>query len=181
MSKTLINLFLVVATFATYYLVIGPLYSGSGSVWHPEKSVKSLMDLDKQYKEAIVQTQEISAKAKQLQEDYAKITPEDRARMSVMVPASIDKVRLLDEVDSIAKDAGLTIGNMSYADGAPQASRGSATISFSVKTTYPKLKELIRAYESSLHLFALKGLSFNVSDKDELTEYSVKLETYFIK
>ncbi|MEN9337967.1 MAG: hypothetical protein RIQ41_281 [Candidatus Parcubacteria bacterium] len=183
MSKNLLNILLAVSTFALYYLLINPLYNGTGGVWQPEESIKMLRDLNGQYDETLRQANELYSQAETLRGQYSRISQDQKDMMKIMVPDSIDKVRLLSEVTNVAGLAGLKLENISYSDGSIAASgRGYATISFSVKTTYEKFKELMYAFETSMRLFSIQSVSFSSPAEDgQLTSYQVRLDTYFLK
>lgn len=182
MSKNLLNLLLVVVTFAMYFLVIGPLYKGTGGVWQPEQSIKSLREMNSQYNVTLEQAESLFAQAETLKNQYSKISEEDKAKMKIMVPDSIDKVRLLSEMVNISSITNMPYSDLSYSDGTNQPGRGSATISFSVETSYPKFKEFIDAIEKSMRLFSIQNVSFAAPEKEgDPIKFQVKLETYYMK
>lgn len=182
MSKGLLKLLLLSATVATYLLVIKPLYSGVGSVFVPEQSIKSLQLLNQQYDGTLAKADELVNQAQELRKQYEKISAEDKAKMEIMVPSSIDKVRLLSEVQGIADQSGFALTNLTFGEGVGMSTnRGVATISFSVKTTYPRFKEFMNNFEKSLRLFSIDSVSFNAPEDGDLTNYQVKLQTYYLK
>lgn len=183
MSKSLLNLLLLASTFALYFLLIQPVYTGVGGVWQPAQSVESLRTLNAQYDETLSQANDLYGQAETLRGQYSRISNDQKTKMAIMVPDSIDKVRLLSEVHSIAVQSGLTFNELSYSDGtALPNGRGSAGISFSVKTSYPQFKALMDNFEKSLRLFSIQNVSFATGERegDNMT-YQVKLETYYIK
>lgn len=182
MSKKLLNLLLLVATFALYFLLIGPLYKGVGGVWQPAESVQSLKELNDQYNETLKQAEDIFTQAETLRSQYSRISNDQKEKMSVMVPDSIDKVRLLSEVNSIINQSGMYASELAYTEGPQTAGRGSAGISFAVRATYPQFKALMDNFEKSMRLFSIQNVTFSVPDTEgDLIPYQVKLETYFIK
>lgn len=183
MSKSLLNLLLIVASFAVYYLIIGPVYSGVGGVWQPADNVASLKSLSKQYDETLTQAQTLSSQADTLRAEYARVTDEQKAAMQIMVPDSIDKVRLLSEVHSIIQQSGFAPQELAYSEGSAASNgRGSAAVSFSVKTTYPQFKRLMDNFEKSKRLFSIQNVTFvTPTNPGEFITYQVKLETYYLK
>lgn len=183
MSKNLLNLLLIVGTFTVYYLLIGPLYKGVGGVWQPAGSIQSLRELKSQYNETLNQADNLFTQAETLRSQYSRVTDEQKAKMKVMVPDSIDKVRLLSEVYNISVVAGIPFNELAYSDGQSNITgRGSASISFAVKTTYPQFKVLMDTLEKSLRLFSIQSVSFTAPEREsDPTSYQIKLETYFIK
>lgn len=183
MSKSLLNLLLVVATFAVYYLLIGPLYTGTGGMWQPAESVQSLKQMNTQYDETLAQADDLYNQAETLKSQYMRVSNDQKAVMQVMVPDSIDKVRLMSEVNSIIEQSGLQPSELAYLDNTSNNNtRNTAGISFSVKTTYPAFKKMMDNFEKSMRLYSIQNVMFTASDKDgEPTTYQVKLETYYLK
>lgn len=171
------------STFAVYYLLINPLYNGVGGVWQPAQSVTQLRTLNAQYDDTLKQADTLSNQADVLKSQYAKVSTDQKDKMAIMVPDSIDKVRLLSEVVNIEKQTGFTFGELAYSEGSSLSNgRGSADISFSVKTTYPRFKELMDAFEKSMRLYSIQSVAFTTPEHEgDLTNYQVKLETYYIK
>lgn len=183
MSPKLLNLLLLVASFAVYYLVLNPLYTGVGTIWQPEQGVSAVRDLNNQYRDTLAQADLLYKQAEGLRTDYGKVQADTKQTMTMMVPDSIDPVRLVSEVSNIASQAGVALGDISYAansDNDPLL--GSYTVSFNVKTSYSKFKELMRNYETSLRLFTIQSVSFGIPQKEgDLITFQVKLETYYLK
>lgn len=183
MSKNLLTLLLIMSTFAIYYLVINPLYKGVGGVWQPAESIQKLKTLNAQYDETLAQADDLYAQAETLRSQYTRISNDQKEKMSVMVPDSIDKVRLLSEVQNIINQSNLRADELAYSEGSSATpGRGVAGISFSVKTTYPRFKELMDNFEKSMRLFSIQSVNFSAADRetDPIT-FQVKLETYFLK
>jgi hypothetical protein len=183
MSKNLLSLLLLVATFAVYYLLIGPLYKGTGGVWQPTESVQSLMALNTEYDQTLALADSLYSQATSLQAQYSKISVDDKAKMAIMVPESIDKVRLLSEVSNLVESTGLTASDIGVTDGnSALPGRGVMNVSFTVKTNYPKFKELMDDVEKSMRLYSIQNVTFSAPAKEgDLTSYQVQLQTYYLK
>lgn len=183
MSKNLLSILLIIIPVVLYLLVIKPVYTGVGGVWQPTQSVKDLSTLNEQYSATLDQAETLASQAMELEKEYQSVSQEDRDKMKIMVPDSIDRVRLLNEVSLMGTRLGFTLNDLSYAEGSSLAAgRGSATISFTVKTTYPRFKDLMDNFEKSLRLYTIQSVTFSAPEKEgDLTSYQVKLDTYYIK
>ena len=185
MSNNLRNTLLIVAAVALYYVIIQPLYTGAGSVWQPEQSVKSLRELSDQYTQAVAQAEGLYSQAEGFRRDYGAITPDTKQKLESMVPAAVDPVRLVSEVNSIANYSGVILDDINYTQdtGNANAGRGAYLINFSTETTYVKFKELMRNYETSLRLYNVESVMFSApKDRDDTTTtFQVRLSTYYIK
>lgn len=183
MSPKLLNTFLILLSFALYYIVINPLWTGSGSVWSPEHSIIELRDTYSQYNYTVGQASELFSQGKQLNSQYKSIDEATQQKMLQMVPAFVDPIRLLSEITNIANQSGLALSGVSYTESAPNDKMyGAYDISFSVKTTYSKFKELMHSYETSLRLYTVQSVNFTAPEKvDDLILFQVKLRTYYLK
>ncbi|MFA6608436.1 MAG: type 4a pilus biogenesis protein PilO [Candidatus Paceibacterota bacterium] len=183
MSKNILKLLLAVGSFAIYYVFINPLYTGIGGVWQPTQSVKSLRDLNTQYTETLNQADVLYTQAQSLSSQYNSVSDDTKQKTKLMVPDSVDPIRLLNEVSNIAGQTGVALSDLNYiSNPLVMGNYGIYSVSFSVTTTYSKFKELMHNYETSLRLFTIKNVTFNVSAKDSsLIDFQVKLETYYMK
>ncbi|MDB5260619.1 MAG: hypothetical protein JWN37_850 [Candidatus Nomurabacteria bacterium] len=182
MSPRLLNTLLIVGSFALYYVVISPLYSGGGTVWQPEQSITALKTSNEEYTKTVAQVNELYNEAETLKKQYNNIDADTKKKIETMVPAKIDPVRLLSEVDNIANTTGVPISDLSYSENPAVGGRGSYTVSFSTKTTYTKFKQLLDSYEKSMRLYNIESTSFSVStEPGTSTNYQVKLSTYYLK
>ncbi|MFA5132461.1 MAG: type 4a pilus biogenesis protein PilO [Candidatus Paceibacterota bacterium] len=183
MSPKLLNLLLIISSFAMYYLLINPLYTGVGPIWQPENSVTSLRSLNQQYDDVLAQAESLNKEAEDLRKKYNSLDADSKKKMETMVPTSIDPVRFLSEVNKIAAESGIALVSTSYSDTPKSATTPAAyQLSFSVKTTYAKFKEFMSNYENSLRLFTLQSVSFSAPEKEgDLTTFQVKLNTYYLK
>lgn len=185
MSKPIYNLFLVVASISLYFSVISPLYVGATSSFLPEEGVSTLMQKNKDLDQALNQAKDLSSQAEKLKNKYDSIDPDLRNKLNVMVPESVDPVRLVNEVNTIANISGFNLDKISYiqndttllGDGVK-----SYTINISVLGNYANFKNLIKQFESSLRIYVIKSVNFSIPENiaDPIT-FSVKLETYYLK
>jgi hypothetical protein len=182
MSKTL-KLLLAISTFAVYYLIISPLYTGAGTLWQPNQSIQALQSLNTQYDNTLVEATTLRQQAESLKAEYTQVSDEQKARMSVMVPTSIDRVRLLSEISSIINQTGLSVQDISVSDSVSTLDNtGAVMVTFSVSTTYDSFKALMDKLEKSLRLFSVSSIAFTSPEKEgDLTRYTVRMETYYIK
>ena len=124
------------------------------------------------------------------------IDPDNIAALKQLLPNNIDNVRLIIDINNIAKKRGLTVRNPSIAKeaetgaAAPGAGAGrearetsdksSVVISFSVSSSYEVLKLFLADLERSLRIVDLESLSFSGNDKN-LYDYKINLRTYWLK
>lgn len=183
MSPKLLNILLAALSFVLYYVVISPLWTGTGSVWSPENGVAALRASEMNYQDTVNQAQNLFNQGKELRSQYEAVDADAKAKMNVMVPAKIDQIGLLSEVDAIASQSGIALSNVTAIEGvSADKDRGVYDIGFTVNTNYGKFKDFMRNYETSLRLFTLQSVTFDAPDKpDDLIKFKVVLRTYYLK
>ncbi len=183
MSKKLLNFLLAAASFALYYVVIGPLYSGIGSIWQPERGITQLKQTNEDYGNTLSQADALVKQATTLRTQYSAIPETTKQNMKLMVPDSVDPVRLISELTNLGIKTGIPLDSITYAAGQNTSDTyGSYRISFTVKTSYPRFKELMHNIETSLRLLSVQNVTFSLPDKDtKITSFQVTLETYYMK
>ena len=146
-----------------YYGYINPIYTGQpGLVWTPEKNIFVLRSVNVQYQNAINQISLIQNQAEQLDKDYNAIDAAIKNKVAIMLPDSIDPIKLRAEVTSIANKSGVAISDLgiTYAQNLKNVNvnLNNYQVSFTVKSHYPALKNLITNYEKSERLFVLDSI-----------------------
>ncbi len=183
MSKKLLYVLLGLGSFVIYYQGIRPLYFGEGEIWQPAAGIQSLRDLNAEYDQTIQEAETLKAQADSLKADYTAIPENQVKEMQVMVPDSVDKVRLLSEMSKVLTSQGFSSQSLSITEEAGGTDgKGAYSVSFNVKTTYPRFKELIETFEKSMRLLSVRTVSFTAPEKEgDLISYDVKFITYYLK
>ena len=184
MSPKLINILLIVSSAALYYIFIGPIWSGVGSILAPERGgVKTLIATEAKYKDTLSKADDLFKQGNELSSQYKAVKDTDKQKMLLMVPEKIEKIRLLSEMDKIANLTGMSLANVFVLEEvSTDKLKGAYAISFSVKTTYSNFKKFMRNYENSLRLFTLESVKFAVPAKiDDPIDFKVTLKTYYLK
>lgn len=187
MSKTLLNLLLITLSLAFYFVVISPIYFGGGNLYTVPtgQSIISLREFNKEDDKALNQLEEGLAKITSLKNSYSSIPQDTQDRLNIMIPDSIDGVRLVSEVNSMVVANGLTAENISYTkEGEDKKLPGVGiySVSFSTKCSYANLKLLLDKFENSMRLFSVQSVSFSSGlNLNEPMAVNIKMNTYYIK
>ncbi|MBI2100518.1 MAG: type 4a pilus biogenesis protein PilO [Candidatus Vogelbacteria bacterium] len=116
---------------------------------------------------------------------YNAIDPTDEKNLEEFLPNNIDNVRLIIDINDIAKEYGLTIRNPNIVKeetkkDKPSAGENSAVISFAVSSSYEILKLFLADLARSLRIVDIDSLSFTANDRN-LYDYQISLQTYWLK
>ena len=133
-----------------------------------------------------------------LRNKYNAITPDDAAKLKKMVPDSVDNVRLILDLDSMASTHGMGIRNVKVGTAAASTAAnaiaaagksdtgepwGSIQISFSVSGTYQNFIAFLRDIETSLRIVDVValGVSTSSSQQSGYYDYDITLRTYWLR
>lgn len=190
MNKNLIATILIVLAIVTYFTVTEKIMADA----------KIISTVNDEYKAAIKSAEKLIAVRDQVREAYNRLSQEDRERLSKLIPGSVDNIRLLIDMESIARDNGLTLKNLQAtaaesakkSDDSVDMSGSNETItistptldyvdiSFSVTAPYQTFRDLLLDLESNLRLMDVSSLSVKASDTG-IYDFDVKLKTYWLR
>ncbi len=179
MSPKLLNILLIISSWVLYNYVIDPLYFGTDSFFiESGQDIKGLVQKSKTYDKTIEIVPGLIKQAKLDQENFENILEKDKKNILVMVPVSVNEIKLMNEIANIGTDSGLVLDGMGVKD----KGGGFYSISFSVITTYTKFKKFITYWENSMRLLTLQSVSFSPgkTEEDEV-KFSVELTAYYMK
>lgn len=159
---------------------------------------KAIQEVNKQYLSAIANADQLIKVRDRVMEQYNNISAEDRDRLDKALPNSVDNIRLIIDLNSIAANHGFSLRNIRAA--ASSASTGSGTIvtqrssasgisnptldtvtvSFSVTAPYQQFVEFMRSLEANLRIMDLTKLTV-AANTGGTYDFSVELQTYWLR
>lgn len=123
---------------------------------------------------------------------YNGFAPADLDRLNKFLPDSVDNVRLIIDINNIARASGMTIKNVKIKteegeeDGAAVINdtgtdpKGVVVLSFSVSGSYLNFQQFLLDLSHSLRLVDIDSVTFGSNDKG-IYDYSVAIRTYWLK
>lgn len=174
-----LNILLIAASMALYYLIISPLYSGGTSLLFAEgQDITTLTKTRDTYDKTIEEVPRLIALGQNLKKGYDSIQEEDRKKILTMVPVSVDDIKLLSEITNIGAESGVILEGMGIKD----MGAGEYSVSFNVSTTYTNFKNIMTFWEKSMRLFTLQSVTFTPGKSEiDPIKFSVALSTYYMK
>lgn len=181
--KTLLPLLFIIIAGGIFFGFVNPTYT----------EVKALRAEESTYETALSRSKELQAVRDQLLARYNTFPRESLTRLGRLVPDTIDTVRLILDLDSMAARYGMHIRNVSLNSGASASSRAAVgeigpgdarydyvTLSFSVSGTYDTFRAFLADLESSLRLVDVTSVSFS-STQTGIYDYALAVKTYWLK
>lgn len=148
------------------------------------ENIKVLRAEEKQFDDAIEKSMELIDIRNSLLGKYNGFSKADLDRVEKLLPDNIDNVRLILDLDGIARSHGVALRNVEVGQTATTDGQadplGHVTLTFSVSSPYNTFQEFLQDLESSLRLVDVKTISFEAGDDGDVYTYNVILETYWL-
>ncbi len=141
----------------------------------------------------INQANELLRRQQELLKIYNAIADDQKERLDKLLPDNIDNVRLIIDMNNIAKFHGMSLRGVSVSGGdvgtrqSADAQSGesllsadSVVVSFSVTASYEAFKEFLFDLSTSLRLLDVASLSISTGEKNLYT-FNLGLKTYWLK
>ncbi len=173
-------LLLLAASIGLFFMFITPEY----------KAITDVRSQTQDYDAAVARAKLVVAKRDNLLAKENSFNPADISRLKTFLPDSIDPIRLIIEMSSMASKSGFDISGVKVTEEGAKASvtpgqdgpmLGSDLVSFSLTATYDQFQNYLTLLEHSLRLIDVATISFTPSDTSATNVYSVGVRTYFLK
>ncbi len=176
--SNIISIVLILASAGLFFGYIDPTYAFV-SEQRREKA---------DYDRALNKSKELQAERDKFLEKYNEMSEIERGDLSKLLPDNIDNVRLILDIDEMAKKYGMRIRNFKTdatektdTIGAGSSPFGTLNLSFSTTAPYGTFLSFVRDLEQSLRLIDITGVEFTSSDTNDLYDYKVTVKTYWLK
>ncbi len=144
---------------------------------------------------ALANAKKLRAVQESLLASYREIPPADLARLDKFLPDNVDNVRLIIDINNIARKSGMTIRNIriNTDEGKDEASvidqtaggngpdLGTVGLGFSVAGSYANFQAFLRNLSASLRLIDLDTTSLSAGASGDSYTYGVTIKTYWLK
>lgn len=182
MIRLLLPAFFVAAALGLFFGYIDPTY----------QKVKDLRTEEKRFDEALDRSKELAGIKDRLLSRYNSFSSNELERLQKLLPDNIDNVRLVLDLDGIARSHNILIQNVKVStDAETESSRNaigsdpnpyrSVALSFSVAATYEDFLTFIKDLELSLRIVDTATVSFVSRDDSNVYSYQVSVNTYWLK
>ncbi len=184
--KSIVPAFLIAVSIGLYYLYINPHYA----------TVQNLKTESGQYQLALDKAHELENQRDVLLTKYNNFSQDDITRLNRILPDKVNTVKLVTDIDAIAKQYGIAIRSVSVSQtvtdnsqtiqvgAGPERAYNTTTIAFKFSSTYPNLVSYLKDLEKSLQMIDIQYVRFEVLESDLNTgvhAYEVSFNTYWLK
>lgn len=178
-------------------LMIGGIIAGFAFFIVPQYSkVQDLRGKQADYEQILTNARKLQEERNKLVEKYNSFSPEDLQKLAVLAPESPDNVKLILQLDTMARANSLILQNVKIEEAQVEtASRsqqattavnpdlGTLGMNFTVVGRYLDFTEFIRSLETSMRIVDIQKIAFATNDAQvsDNMQYSVALRAYWIK
>jgi hypothetical protein len=141
------------------------------------------------YNEALGNAKKFVSVRDSLLKKYNQLPSEGLSRLEKLLPDNIDNVRLIIDINGIARKDNLTLRGLQVSGGGSSSQNSakvsgkvydSVSVGFSTSSDFPTFLKFMNDLEHSLRLVDVTNLSFSVGEKG-VGDFNVQLRTYWLK
>lgn len=184
MIKTLLSLLLLGAAGGLFFLFTDPQY----------QTIKATQISVAEYDNALNNSKELQRVRNELIAKRNTFSADDVRKAERLLPDNVDNIRLILDIDGIAARYGLRIRNVNISSpldtrgarsdlavGSSDDHVGSVELSFTVSAQYEDFLRLLKDLERSIRIVDVTEIAFTTASQGDLTDYSVRIKTYWLR
>jgi Tfp pilus assembly protein PilO len=194
--RFIIPIILIGVAITGFMMFISPLYS----------QIQTLNIKAASYNEALSNSIALEKERDKLTTKYSTIDPENLKKLSVLLPDSVDNIRLILEIEKIASPYGMNLKDVKYSSNTnastPQPGQEKLTksietnkdygdwdLEFSTTGSYFNFVNFLKDLEHNLRIVDISSIDFSSSTggltlnplSNDTYKYSLKIKTYWLK
>lgn len=189
-----IPIILILASIAAFFVVIDPQYD----------EVKVLKIKKERNNDFLKKAEILEQRKSELRRSYDAIPESDRKQLEKLLPDTVDNVRLILDINSIAETYGVVIKDISVSSEETKSSEntsefsgqpgfvdessiaanslvGTIDLNFSVSATYEVFNEFMKDLEDKLRIVDIRSIDISRDSSSSVYDYKVGLETYWLR
>lgn len=180
MTRLLLPLVLVVAAGVIFYTLAQPVLQQIGEL----RTEAARLEL------GLTNARELKRVRGALLKTSNDFSESDLDRLNKMLPDNVDNVRLIIDINNLARGSGMTIRNVKIKteEGATGQEviaesgqkKGAVTLSFAVSGSYANFEDFLSRLARSLRLVDVVAVSFSGNERN-FYDYNVEIQTYWLK
>lgn len=186
MMRLIFNGILLLASAAIVFVYVKPVYE------KPSTGVVALQDKKEVLTKARADLDELKQKQRDFLAKRNEMSQEELERLERLLPREINPVLFVMELDTIAKEQGMSLKNIKFADAKKDAPAvpgvvvakkpyETFTLSFDVTGSYASFTTFLRQIEQGLRVTDVTSITLVANDKVDVYQYAVKAQTYWMK
>lgn len=167
--------------------------------------ISSLKAQASSYDEALENSKALLNERDKLTKKFNSIAPEDKEKLSKLLPNNVDNIRLILEIEKIAGPYGMVLRDVQYNTAEEESKPGNNLVSpdlrtalapqdygswdleFSTQGTYANFLNFVKSLENNLRIVDISSIEFSSPASSSgqaasnIYRYSFKIKTYWLK
>ncbi len=176
--STIVSIILLLASAGIFFGYIDPTYVNS----------QGLSSELGQYESALSNSKQLLTERDSLISKLNTFNQTDVNKLETLLPDSVDSVTLIIELDSIASKFGMNIRNFSANSqsqtgtlGVSATPYGTLSLTFTTTSSFSTFVAFLKTLESNLRLVDVTGISFSSASNNSVYDFTVTVNTYWLK
>lgn len=180
--RIIISIFMIIASIAGFAVFIVPHYN----------AIAALRLQKTDYETILTNARKLEEQQASLVNRYNSFDQAKLGQLAKMLPQNPENVKLIIELNAVARQYGMTLQNVKIEDTAADTSSrttqqtandmGTLNINFSVAGPYTSFTQFMKTVERSLRVIEVKKVSFAVADpKSQNYQYTLSIKTFWLK
>lgn len=176
--SNIVSIVLILASIGLFFGYIDPTYT----------RIQASQTEKASYDTALNNSKDLQAEKQKLLDKYNKMDQADIDKLTKLLPNNIDNIRLIIDIDDMARNYNMRIrnfktdtGEVKDTIGRDTSPYGTLTLSFTTTAAYNTFLAFMRDLERSLRVIDVVGIEFKSSDTNQLYDYTVTVKTYWLK
>lgn len=193
--KFLIPIFLILISGAGFFVLVAPKY----------ENISLLRTEVQAYKTALDNSEALERERNKLVTKYNNMNVSDLARLQKLLPDNIDNIRVILEIERLARVYGMSLRDIRYDDKAKEDENsnvveagvvnteqnqeyGSWNLEFATEGSYDSFISLLQDIEKNLRLVDVVSVNFSSAGAENAKQgatdnykYVFKIKTYWLK
>ncbi|MCF7831280.1 MAG: type 4a pilus biogenesis protein PilO [Candidatus Pacebacteria bacterium] len=182
MGRFIFSLFAILISIAIFVIVVIPRYH----------AIQELRSERAELVSAVSSGADLRVRRDELTRQYNAISQDSLSKLKSLLPDSIDNVKLILELDALARTYGLPIQNVRVREveddtGAQQSTvvtdsrYGTTRLELTLEGRYDRFRSFLTDVEKSLRLIDVESVTFTAPEDEAVYTYIITLRTYWLR
>ncbi len=181
MGRFLFSLVTILVSIAIFIVVVIPRFN----------AIKELRSERTELSDAVASGADLRVRRDELTRQYNAISQDSLSKLKSLLPDSIDNVKLILELDALARTYGLPIQNVRVREAevtegaqatiATDSRYGTTRLELTLEGRYDRFRSFLTDVEKSLRLIDVESVTFTSAEDDTLYTYIITLRTYWLR
>ncbi len=176
------GIILIIVSVGLFFVFIDPAY----------KEVNTLNQVRNENEAMLRRAAELRNVREELRVKYNNVSNAQRQQLNRILPGTVDNIRLISNITQIASESGISPTNFTLEGDITQETDsriidrtarnyGVIQLGFSFNADYNTMKNFLMELENSERLVDIRSLNVSASPESEVHNYTIKLDTYWLR